>query len=37
VTKAARQMVKKNNEALDILQLSSSDQKDRLNFFDEKH
>ena len=36
-TKAARQMVKKNIEALDILQLSSSDQKDRLNCFDKTH
>jgi hypothetical protein len=35
--KAARQMVKKNNEALDIFQLSSSDQKGRLNLFDETY
>ena len=36
-TKAARQMVKKNIGALNILQLSSSDQKDRLNCFDKTH
>ena len=36
-TKAARQMVKKNIGALNILQLSSSDEKDRLNCFDKTH